>query len=74
MKDVAIEGDLGDLASARGQIGDNIRINTASDLNAYTKLATGFFRMPPQEKIFQISVGVENLTATFQPRQYSNFY
>lgn len=43
VKDVAIGGDLGDLASARGQIGDNIRINTASDLNAYTKSGNWFF-------------------------------
>lgn len=43
VKDVAIEGDLGDLASARGQIGDNIRINTASDLNAYTKAGNWLF-------------------------------
>ena len=43
MKDVAIGGDLGDLASARGQIGDNIRINTASDLNAYTKAGNWLF-------------------------------
>ena len=42
-KDVAIGGDLGDLASARGQIGDNIRINTASDLNAYTKAGNWLF-------------------------------
>lgn len=43
VKDVAIDGDLGDLASARGQIGDNIRINTASDLNAYTKAGNWLF-------------------------------
>lgn len=43
VKDVAIGGDLGDLASARGQIGDNIRINTASDLNAYTKAGNWLF-------------------------------
>lgn len=43
VKDVAIGGDLGDRASARGQIGDNIRINTASDLNAYTKAGNWFF-------------------------------
>jgi len=43
VKDVAIRGDLGDLASARGQIGDNIRINTASDLNAYTKAGNWLF-------------------------------
>ena len=42
-KDVAISGDLEDLASARGQIGDNIRINTASDLNAYTKAGNWLF-------------------------------
>ena len=42
-KDVAIGGDLEDLASARGQIGDNIRINTASDLNAYTKAGNWLF-------------------------------
>ncbi|WP_431639618.1 Phage tail fiber protein [Bilophila wadsworthia] len=42
-KDVAIGGNLGDLASARGQIGDNIRINTASDLNAYTKAGNWLF-------------------------------
>ena len=42
-KDVAIGGDLGDLASARGQVGDNIRINTASDLNAYTKAGNWLF-------------------------------
>ena len=41
--DVAIEGDSSDLASARGQIGDNIRINTASDLNAYTKAGNWLF-------------------------------
>lgn len=40
VKDVAIGGDL---ASARGQIGDNIRINTASDLNAYTKAGNWLF-------------------------------
>lgn len=43
VKDVAIGGDLGDLASARGQIGDSIRINTASDLNAYTKAGNWLF-------------------------------
>ena len=43
VKDVAIGGDLGDLASARGQIGNNIRINTASDLNAYTKAGNWLF-------------------------------
>ena len=43
VKDVAIEGDSSDLASARGQIGDNIRINTASDLNAYTKAGNWLF-------------------------------
>ena len=43
VKDVAIGGDLGDLASKRGQIGDNIRINTASDLNAYTKAGNWLF-------------------------------
>lgn len=43
VKDVAIGRDLGDLASARGQIGDNIRINTASDLNAYTKAGNWLF-------------------------------
>lgn len=43
VKDVAISGDLEDLASARGQIGDNIRINTASDLNAYTKAGNWLF-------------------------------
>ena len=43
VKDVAIGGDLGDLARARGQIGDNIRINTASDLNAYTKAGNWLF-------------------------------
>ena len=42
-KDVAIGGDLEDLASMRGQIGDNIRINTASDLNAYTKAGNWLF-------------------------------
>jgi hypothetical protein len=43
VKDVAIGGNLGDLASKRGQIGDNIRINTASDLNAYTKAGNWLF-------------------------------
>lgn len=43
VKDVAIGGDASDLASARGQIGDNIRINTASDLNAYTKAGNWLF-------------------------------
>ena len=43
VKDVAIGGNASDLASARGQIGDNIRINTASDLNAYTKAGNWFF-------------------------------
>lgn len=43
VKNVAIGGNLGDLASARGQIGDNIRINTASDLNAYTKAGNWLF-------------------------------
>ena len=42
-KDVAIGGNQGDLASARGQIGNNIRINTASDLNAYTKAGNWLF-------------------------------
>lgn len=42
-KDVAIGGNLEDLASARGQIGDSIRINTASDLNAYTKAGNWLF-------------------------------
>ena len=43
VKDVAHDGDLRDPASARGQIGDNIRINTASDLNAYTKAGNWLF-------------------------------
>lgn len=43
VKDVAIGGNLEDLASKRGQIGDNIRINTASDLNAYTKAGNWLF-------------------------------
>lgn len=43
VKDVAIDGNQEDLASARGQIGDNIRINTASDLNAYTKAGNWLF-------------------------------
>jgi hypothetical protein len=43
VKDVAINGNLEDLASARGQIGNNIRINTASDLNAYTKAGNWLF-------------------------------
>lgn len=43
VKDVAINGNLEDLVSARGQIGDNIRINTASDLNAYTKAGNWLF-------------------------------
>lgn len=43
VKDVAINGNQEDLASARGQIGDNIRINTASDLNAYTKAGNWLF-------------------------------
>ena len=42
-KDIAINGAESDLASARGQIGDNIRINTASDLNAYTKAGNWLF-------------------------------
>lgn len=42
-KDIAIGGNLEDLASARGQIGNNIRINTASDLNAYTKAGNWLF-------------------------------
>lgn len=42
-KDIAIGGNESDLASARGQIGDNIRINTASDLNAYTKAGNWLF-------------------------------
>ena len=41
--DVAIGGNENDMASARGQIGDNIRINTASDLNAYTKAGNWLF-------------------------------
>ena len=43
VKDVAIGGNENDMASARGQIGDNIRINTASDLNAYTKAGNWLF-------------------------------
>ena len=43
VKDVAIGGKTSDLASARGQIGNNIRINTASDLNAYTKAGNWLF-------------------------------
>lgn len=42
-KDVAIRGNPEDLASDRGQIGDSIQINTASDLNAYTKAGNWFF-------------------------------
>ena len=40
---MAIGGNLEDLASKRGQIGNNIRINTASDLNAYTKAGNWLF-------------------------------
>ena len=43
VKDVAIGGKTSDLASARGQIGNNIRINTASDLNAYTTAGNWLF-------------------------------
>lgn len=42
-KDIAINKNLEDLASARGQIGNNIRINTASDLNTYTKAGNWLF-------------------------------
>ena len=42
-KDIAINKNLEDLASARGQIGNNIRINTVSDLNTYTKAGNWLF-------------------------------
>ena len=35
VKDVAIGGNLGDLASKRGQIGNSVRITTVTNLNTY---------------------------------------
>ena len=49
VKDVAIGGDLGDLASARGQIGDLRYVSANSSLNDYTK--TGQYFIPQDASI-----------------------
>ena len=49
VKDVAIGGDLGDLASARGQIGDVHYVSANSSLNGYTK--TGQYFIPQDSSI-----------------------
>ena len=49
VKDVAIGGDLGDLASARGQIGDLHYVSANSSLNDYTK--TGQYFIPQDTSI-----------------------
>ena len=49
VKDVAIGGDLGDLASARGQIGDLRYVSANSSLNDYTK--TGQYFVPQDTSI-----------------------
>lgn len=43
VKDVAIGGDLGDLASARGQIGDSKLVTAVSNLNDYVTQGNWFF-------------------------------
>ena len=43
VKDVAIGGDLGDLASARGQIGNSDRITTVTNLNTYVTSGNWMF-------------------------------
>lgn len=48
-KDVAIGGNLGDLASARGQIGDLHYVSANSSLNDYTK--TGQYFIPQDTSI-----------------------
>ena len=48
-KDVAIRGNLGDLASARGQIGDLHYVSANSSLNDYTK--TGQYFIPQDTSI-----------------------
>ena len=43
VKDVAIGGNLGDLVSARGQIGDSKLVTAVSNLNDYTTQGNWFF-------------------------------
>ena len=51
-KDIAINGNESDLASARGQIGNSIQVNTASNLNAYTKAGNWLFSDNAAKKKF----------------------
>lgn len=62
VKDVAIGGDLGDLASARGQIGparelgNNVDFNTVTEAGLYLINATGSANAPRENQAFFLQV------------------
>lgn len=62
VKDVAIGGDLGDLASARGQIGparelgNNVDFNTVTEAGLYLIKATGSVNAPRENQAFFLQV------------------
>jgi hypothetical protein len=62
VKDVAIGGDLGDLASARGQIGparelgNNVDFNTVTEAGLYLINATGSVNAPRENQAFFLQV------------------
>lgn len=62
VKDVAIEGDLGDLASARGQVGparelgNNVDFNTVTEAGLYLINATGSVNAPRENQAFFLQV------------------
>ena len=62
VKDVAIRGDLGDLASARGQIGparelgNNVDFNTVTEAGLYLINATGSVNAPRGNQAFFLQV------------------
>lgn len=62
VKDVAIRGDLGDLASARGQIGparelgNNVDFNTVTEAGLYLINATGSVNAPRENQAFFLQV------------------
>lgn len=62
VKDVAIRGDLGDLASARGQIGparelgNNVDFNTVTEAGLYLINATGSVNAPRRNQAFFLQV------------------
>lgn len=62
VKDVAIDGDLGDLASARGQIGparelgNNVDFNTVTEAGLYLINAAGSVNAPRENQAFFLRV------------------